>query len=1285
MSHRRDLPKNPLIRDGVSQRQRQTPALSPTSIQVDERDLADFLVFVYRLSAQVNYYRAEEPIATPPNGSTSSGTSPNGSLPNGGVSSIPIATPPNSSLSNSSLSNGSPSNGSNSSPPNGSPAQVQPDGNWQAFFEGNTPVQIALISKTRPQTVKDSYIQALEAFLERRTCTTLLPVLNTWKVDILTTIQQWYTGLEPYTPLQPTIKGLVKTNLREPLTRMQSFERACGDVDTRFYASFTQSFGLTLDPTPSIDPTPLNGTLLQARTELDAVFQALFQTYRQIIQHAPKSLQASLTDRQDHQPYLSLYLAFLEVLQLARDDLNRITQRHLDFFYRQVLRLPDRPAQPDQAHLIFELAKLPQAYKLPAGTHFKAGKDASGVDLVYRLDEEVVIHKATIASLKGLFLDSEAIKTGEPPKHLLGLYASPIANSFDGKGATFPKDQAVNAWLPFGDNKRDHARVGFAIASDVLLLQEGRRVITLKLSLEEGFLLLPANKLDQVFAVYFSGEKDWIAATILPAGQPAADGIEQTGWNGSVLSLVVELAADVDPVLPYDPAAPIPYFPDVPNLPLHLDRPMPVVRLELNDDVLVNGRSPYHYFQDAELKDITIQTRVNEVRTLVIQNDLSVLDASKPFQPFGSQPKNGAFLYIGSQEVLEKHLTALTIDLELEELEPNWAVDYAAYGVNANFKPGTLTIQALRQKIWHSATTPARLFDSTISLTDQLAALHLDSFDAPEPIELWTPQSKTGFLRLQLVDDFLHDKYPTVLARQVLAAATNQIVLDEASNAKRQAVIGAYYRRNDGSIDSASTYYVDLDAEPLIPPEPYTPTIRSLSLSYTAQANQTDCRLFHLHPFGGFAQLPITGTRSLLPSFTHEGELFIGVQYLDPPTALPLLFQVAEETADTQLRRDERFKLQWSYLKDNTWESLDDRIVSDTTNGLITSGIIHLAIPEDISRKQTTILDPNLHWLKVSLLARSRTVCQIIGIHPQAARATFSDAGNDPNHLATPLPPGTIAKLALPQPEIKKVEQPYASFGGRTKEQPTHFYTRISEHLRHKGRAVTIFDYERLVLEKFPDIYKVRCINHGQFDDRFDRLYELVPGSITLAVIPDLSQRNTTNDLEPNVNVNRLQAIEHYLANRSSPWAAIRVVNPKYERIQVECQVKFRSPYAANFGYYRRELERAITGFLTPWTVDQSAEINFGGKVYRSSILNFIEEQYYVDYVVNFKMHHDTERHIREAIATTARSVLTSVSPTTSGQNHIIQEFKETPIPPNPKLETGVLGYESLDELVLGE
>ena len=546
MNQRPNLPKNPLRRDGVSQGQRLTLALSPDgadTAQVDEHGLADFLVLAYKLSEQVCYHNL-------PDSNAAAGSTSNASA----------------------------------------------DENWQDFFKFYTPVQIALISKIQTQTIKQEYDDLLKSFLSVRNdgdsskrIPELKCILEFWKLKILQPIQTWYEVLETYTPLRSIIKGLVNTNLAEAITQILSFERSHPSGEGSFYPYFIEAFGLTIT-TEQINALPLAPSLFSStiRDDLDGIFQSLFQVYRQIIGQAPSYLRTSLSARRDHPPHLALYVAMLDVLQPARDDLNRMTQRHLDFFYRQVLALPARPATPDYAHLLFELVKPQREYRLAAGTRFKAGKDATGTELFYALDQDVVDHKATIASLKGLFLESTEFPENTPT-NIGRLLISPVANSADGLGGEFSKEQAVKAWLPFGGPRIPSsqtaqsdslptpqgipAQLGVAIASDVLLLQEGERTITLMLTLESVFESPEGLDLTNAFEIYLSGEKEWILAQAKASSEDESPAyIYAVTWNAenSALEIVVKLTAEVDPVLPYDTNNPIPFDPDTPNLPLTL-------------------------------------------------------------------------------------------------------------------------------------------------------------------------------------------------------------------------------------------------------------------------------------------------------------------------------------------------------------------------------------------------------------------------------------------------------------------------------------------------------------------------------------------------------------------------------------------------------------------------------------------------------------------------------------------------------------------------------------------
>ena len=62
--------------------------------------------------------------------------------------------------------------------------------------------------------------------------------------------------------------------------------------------------------------------------------------------------------------------------------------------------------------------------------------------------------------------------------------------------------------------------------------------------------------------------------------------------------------------------------------------------------------------------------------------------------------------------------------------------------------------------------------------------------------------------------------------------------------------------------------------------------------------------------------------------------------------------------------------------------------------------------------------------------------------------------------------------------------------------------------------------------------------------------------------------------------------------------------------------VRFKSGYDA--GYYGQKLNQDIISFLSPWTSDDQGEMVFGGVIYKSAVLQFVEELEYVDDVLNF-------------------------------------------------------------------
>ena len=174
----------------------------------------------------------------------------------------------------------------------------------------------------------------------------------------------------------------------------------------------------------------------------------------------------------------------------------------------------------------------------------------------------------------------------------------------------------------------------------------------------------------------------------------------------------------------------------------------------------------------------------------------------------------------------------------------------------------------------------------------------------------------------------------------------------------------------------------------LIPKEPWTPIIKNLYLDYSANAIKEDIDIIHLYPFDNTSKFEdISQDPPLFPTHVEMGTLFIGFENLKPLANLSLLFQLAEATADSEMNRA---ITKWHYLSNNSWKELrpDFDVVTDATDGLTVSGIVSIAIPEDINKIGNTLMPDHLYWIKVAVEENAKAVAETIGLHTQAVKAS---------------------------------------------------------------------------------------------------------------------------------------------------------------------------------------------------------------------------------------------------------------------------------------------------------
>lgn len=976
-----------------------------------------------------------------------------------------------------------------------------------------------------------------------------------------------------------------------------------------------------------------------------SILEQFLKVYARVVHDAQAQLGDTFTKWDHHEPHYALFLAFLRLFEHARTEANTLTGRHLDFYYRKILQLKEKAAAPGQAHLLVELAKQVPAHQIQTGTRFKAGKDDSGKDAFFANDHDVVINQATVTELKTLYRHDEEpsaeTQTGDNP---VRFYASPVANSDDGAGAELTSvDQS---WHPFHNKVyRDgqfqsvnmpQAEIGFAIASHYLLMAEGARTITVTTvpPVPPGTNNVPdwstASDRGDAVRCFLTGEKGWLETSTTCF----------TADKSGHLQLQLTLDGTEPAITPY--VATVHGYTFETNLPLLL------VKLQHHTD----APSSYPQLQATEVSTIELTVAVAGLRSLAVSNDFGPVDTSKPFQPYGASPVANSAWVIGSKEVFQKQLTCACI-------KACWLTKPTPYCGAP--KPADKTDDAQNKVI---ESVKARL--QTAQTGDQEdeakgpVQVKIDFLEAGKwedsNIPLLDVTSKcdelSGDLDKPVVDELNGDLDKPVVYE--LSGALDKPVVDEPDfgpngfyqTGSRHGFVRLRLTRDFGQ----QTYQTDLikflrGKIQAIGEPPVAPLIRELSMDYCATQTidltsadadkfQTrQARFFHLAPFGQAEQhrkLLGSTTPFLLPQFSslngqRESEFYIGITGLKPPQSLALLFQVVDGSADPRMKTPEY--IHWSYLGNNRWHEFKPSEVADRTGGLLNSGIITFSVPR-AATDTNTLLPSNMHWIRAAVASHSDAVCRLVKVAAQAVETTFVDQENDPAFPAKVLAAGTITKLAQPEAAVKKIVQPFPTFGGRGAESENAFYTRVSERLRHKDRAIALWDYERLILEAFPQIYKVRCLNHTKYkpaeNDSAAIYKELAPGHVTIVTIPNQQAQHQRDPLQPFTSLGLLKDIEEFLRKRLSAFVTLHVRNPQFEPVRVACKVQLHAGFDDSF--YRTKLQEAITRFLSPWAFSADAHPSFRGTIYKSVLINFVEEQPYVDYVTDFELFHTYER-----------------------------------------------------------
>lgn len=995
--------------------------------------------------------------------------------------------------------------------------------------------------------------------------------------------------------------------------------------------------------------------------DLNESFKMFFKNLMFVQEKASQKFEFSQVEPNFHPPHLGLILSFLKLFQLAQKELNKLLERHLDYYYQEVLGQTEKEKKPATAYVGISSKQLDQ---LEMGVP---------VDLTFSNKETMSFHTLTPVNLSAAKISEvwTIYRNSYQPfsdnilndhSELNSIYDSCLFIG-DGQETIDFSGRLEGYPLVMGEDQDDLGRfernmnpseLGFVITSPVLNLADGKQKIHISIKFTPNSL----GQFEEIMQALLSEKEkseggfrqeinSFIQAFINDAFIIAITG--KDGWvdldysyflfhfEENTLELILEPEGQKEKLVPFDP-----------KIHFGLKGPIwPCIKLKVNNKASLPPMTPLELL---EVVEVEVLTKSSEVTSGVqFSNQLGNLDTGNPFQPFGPIPSYDSYLKVKSPLILSSFLDKLSITIYwsgLPLVRGGFETLYEVYPgeiKNDSFKAEILSVDGhLKGKKSDQKTQVFNLFetekkvDGLYLVSKKQVDVNLDLLNPSIFPALGRDQTNqlepSFYLKFSEPKDlaFGHDIYP-----ELYTAASVRT--------------GLFFRKHKE-----------------IPNVPYTPVIDHFDISYSNRAKENLARyspntqeavkLFHVYPFGYDQVYP--GKKKdfayLLPQINQKGNLLLGLTNVQPNEIISIGIDLIPAYFLHTITKAP--KITWEYLEDNVWYQLGNMLLEDSTKGLIHPGIIRIKFPSQISTDNTK-LPQGKFWLRISNEGNSDLNARIKSIFINACKIQKSDGSIKQEGVVK----REVTKIAIPS--VKAIDQVSGPFGLRFLSDfliEDQLKASTSELLRHRNRAIDGWDIERLILEEFPEIGRVMVYGRSDYPE------SIVCGSnVQVVVVP--ASFDSTQDIVSSLRVpfGLLQDIKSYLKGFLSAFSKVEVCNPVFEKLKIRCAVNFTDDLRA--GYFRDLLEKELIAFLAPDPVKDISGKGFINSIYMSEIQRFIENRPYVEFVTRLSVLQIIDVQGNHKIIDTAKSefkieLLRTITPyaiLTSAEDHLIEIITE--------------------------
>jgi hypothetical protein len=215
-------------------------------------------------------------------------------------------------------------------------------------------------------------------------------------------------------------------------------------------------------------------------------------------------------------------------------------------------------------------------------------------------------------------------------------------------------------------------------------------------------------------------------------------------------------------------------------------------------------------------------------------------------------------------------------------------------------------------------------------------------------------------------------------------------------------------------------------------------------------------------------------------------------------------------------------------------------------------------------------------------------------------------------------PAQAVNQLVSAVPYVQKVVNWVPAAGGNDSEPADAVFERGPRELRHRGRAVTIEDFEDLALRASQEVARARCLPQCHLVDDPYAMHRR-SGLISLIIVP------RSHDAKPVPSMDLIERVKGFLDARRLATAELVVVGPEYVRVNVEAEIVVNRPEEASD--VEQKIGAALKSYLHPIRGGQARSgWDFGRLPQRSDLYVLIERIPGVSHIRNLNVRMIAER-----------------------------------------------------------